>query len=91
MAATPKIKLNQGQRRVLEALEGALLKGGDLARHTGYKQLDVLARDVKPLIDSGMVQVSGPLQGDDIFYAVFGIRPSDVSSVRDFVRRATDE
>jgi hypothetical protein len=91
LAATPKFKLNAGQRRVLGALEGALLKGGDLARHAGYKQLDALARDVKPLIDAGMVQVSGPLQGDDIFYAVFGIRPSDVQSVRDTVRRASEE
>lgn len=84
-----EIKLTDEQKRLLDVLqETSVMKGSDLARYAGYKELAKLAADIKPLIEARLVQATGPTEGDDIFYAVFAIRPSDMETVRDVVRRA---
>lgn len=85
------MELNAGQVRILNTLlKGqSIMKGGDLARESGVTDLDDLATNIKPLVAQGLVEASGSAMGDDIFYAVFAIRPSNMKSVSEVVRRAS--
>lgn len=84
-------KLNDKQVRILTALlrGDSVMRGGDLARQAGVKNLKELADDLAPLISQGLVQATGPIEGEDVFYAVFAVRPSDMKKVDDLVRRAS--
>ncbi|HZP98687.1 MAG TPA: hypothetical protein VFB13_04055 [Reyranella sp.] len=84
--------LSASQVRILSALleDESMLKGGDLARRSGYRDLDALARDIGPLVEGGLVHVAGPLDGADVFYTVFALRPSDMATAQAFVRRAAE-
>ena len=85
------MELNAGQVRILNTLlKGqSIMKGGDLARESGVTDLDDLASNIKPLVAHGLVEASGSAMGDDIFYAVFAIRPSNMKNVSEVVRRAS--
>jgi len=84
--------LTQGQVRILSALlqDESVMKGSDLARRSGYKDLEVLALDVEPLVSGGVVHATGPLDGADVFYAVFAVRPSNTEAAQELVRRASE-
>ena len=85
------VQLNPGQVRILNTLlKGqSIMKGGDLARESGVTDLDALADYIKPLVEEGVVEATGSALGDDIFYAVFAIRPSNMKAVDDLVRRVS--
>ena len=85
------VPLNPGQVRILNTLlKGqSIMKGGDLARESGVTDLDALAKNIKPLVENGLVEATGSAMGDDIFYAVFAIRPSNMQGVDDLVRRSS--
>lgn len=84
--------LSASQVRILGALleDESILKGGDLARRSGHRDLDALAKDVTPLVEAGLVHVAGPLDDADVFYTVFAIRPSDMKTAEALVRRAAE-
>ena len=84
--------LSASQVRILGALleDESILKGGDLARRAGYRDLDSLARDVAPLIEASLLHVTGPLDQADVFYTVFALRPSDMAAAQALVRRAAE-
>ena len=85
-------QLNPSQIRILSTLlKGeSIMKGGDLARQSGVTNLDALSTDLAPLVAEGLVEATGNASGDDIFYAVFAIRPSNMKTVDDLVRRASE-
>jgi len=91
VSAAPKT-LTPGQVRILSALlqDESVMKGSDLARRSGYKDLEALAHDVEPLIDGGVLHADGPMEGADVFYAVFALRPSNTELAQDLVRRASE-
>jgi hypothetical protein len=85
------MELNPGQVRILHTLltGQSIMKGGDLARESGVTDLGELAQNINPLVIEGLVEASGSAMGDDIFYAVFAIRPSKMTTVAERVRRAS--
>jgi hypothetical protein len=84
--------LSASQVRIVGALleSESILKGGDLARRSGHRDLDELASDVAPLIEAGLLHVTGPLDRADVFYTVFALRPSDMVTAQALVRRASE-
>ena len=84
--------LSASQVRILGALleDESILVGGDLARRSGHRDFDALARDIAPLIEADLVHVTGPLNDADIFYTVFALRPSDMPAALALVRRASE-
>ena len=84
--------LNAGQIRILGALleDESILRGGELARRAGCRDLDQMAKDLPALIEAGLVHVAVPLDQDDIFYTVFALRPSDRALAEALVQRGSE-
>jgi hypothetical protein len=84
MSAPYDLNLSEGSRRVFDALEGGLARGGELFRRSGIDKEEVFVAAVRELAEKGLVNVEGEIAPSVVMLAVVSARPS----AYEFVQRA---